>query len=749
MTQGNFGRYQIKSEIGRGGMATVFFAYDPRFERDVAIKVLPQALLHDPQFRARFEREAKTIALLEHPAIVPVYDFGEEEGQPYIVMRYMAGGSLAERLNQGPLDLSGARQIITRLAPALDAAHARGIIHRDLKPGNILFDQYGNACLSDFGIARLVDATTATLTGEAIVGTPAYMSPEQIQGDKDLDGRSDIYSMGIILYQMLAGNTPYQADTPAKLMMKHLLEPVPLIRAARADIPTQIESIIARALAKEPVERFATTADLAAGLAQAVRGEGDPTIHTSGPGPASRANAESAPATVAGRAFGETRPITPPPDRPLTPPPAPAGKRKGVPIWGIALAVLLLLGFLGGGGAVVWWAASTLLDKPLVNAPPATQVLAIAQASDTHAPTSTLSPPTATSTLPPTSTETPAPTSTGTPPPATPTPEPSPTQEPAIPAAPVTGGADWVAFVNANEIWAAHLDGSDLVKLTTDGGSKSNLQWGPDGESIFYLMGKCIYQVSLTGGRVDVVTCFNSAESVSEFEISRDGEQVAISVNNELFIVPFDLEKLAKTTTKSGLVSMAGCKEFAPLQEIFIKTAQWAHDGQSIAAVFLSNDPTTGKRIDLIDILNVGACRAGRPSRIDQFPSTRFTISGYEQNPFIQNFSWDGRYLFALTSNIRNDGFGDLYIYNHDLHKAQLRINPIDGKCCYRDPVWSPDGTHLLFAFQEYSAENKIELYYIPYGTVGAGVQYTPIPLPDAFFSQRTSKPWAVLRPAQ
>ena len=134
MSAQQFGRYIIKGELGRGGMATVFHAYDPRFERDVAIKVLPREFLHDPQFRVRFDREAKTIALIEHPAIVPVYDFGEEEGQPYIVMRYMSGGSMSERLAQGPLPINEVVNMINRLAPALDAAHSKGIIHRDLKP---------------------------------------------------------------------------------------------------------------------------------------------------------------------------------------------------------------------------------------------------------------------------------------------------------------------------------------------------------------------------------------------------------------------------------------------------------------------------------------------------------------------------------------------------------------------------------------------------------------------------------------
>ena len=233
MTQtisGKFGRYEILTEIARGGMATVYHAHDPRFERDVAIKVLPQALLHDPQFRTRFEREAKVIARLEHPAIVPVYDFGEEDGQPYIIMRFMSGGDLSEMIARGPMSLDETAKIISRLAPALDAAHALDIIHRDIKPGNVLFDRYSNAYLSDFGIARIIsEDQAATITGGAIIGTPAYMSPEQVQGMKTISGRTDIYALGILIYQMLTGERPYQADSTAQLMMMHILEPVPKI----------------------------------------------------------------------------------------------------------------------------------------------------------------------------------------------------------------------------------------------------------------------------------------------------------------------------------------------------------------------------------------------------------------------------------------------------------------------------------------------------------------------------------------
>ena len=271
MSAEHIGRYEIKSEQGRGGMATVYHAYDPHFGRDVAIKVLPPQFLHDPMFRERFDREAHTIAALEHSAIVPVYDFGEDGNLPYIVMRFMTGGSLAARLHNGPLSVADSAAIIERVAAALDEAHRRGIIHRDLKPGNILFDHYNDAFLSDFGIAKLTEATAA-LTGSAIIGTPAYMSPEQARGEADVDGRSDIYSLGVILFEMLSGQAPYDADTPMGIAIKHILDPVPLIRSINPDLPDAVEGIIARALAKDPNHRFQTAGEMAVALTAVAEG---------------------------------------------------------------------------------------------------------------------------------------------------------------------------------------------------------------------------------------------------------------------------------------------------------------------------------------------------------------------------------------------------------------------------------------------------------------------------------------------
>ncbi|MCP5095534.1 MAG: protein kinase [Chloroflexi bacterium] len=274
MTIEQFGRYQIKSELGRGGMATVYLAHDPRFGRDVALKVLSVAYRDDPTFRGRFEREARTIATLEHRAIVPVYDFGEDNEQLYLVMRYMPGGTLLDRIVMKPFTLVEAAPIIRRIASSLDHAHEHGVIHRDLKPANVLFDQYNNAFLSDFGIVKLAGGTTTGLTGSGVIGTPAYMSPEQIHGDQEIDGRSDIYTLGIILFEMLTGFKPYRADTPVKQMMAHVLNPIPNIRKYNPLLPRNCESMIQKALAKERVDRFATAEALHEALTMTASGQG-------------------------------------------------------------------------------------------------------------------------------------------------------------------------------------------------------------------------------------------------------------------------------------------------------------------------------------------------------------------------------------------------------------------------------------------------------------------------------------------
>lgn len=265
MPKDTIARYEIKSELGRGGMAVVYLANDPNFRRNVAIKLVSGNFQDDSTYRERFEREARLIARIEHPAIVPVYDYGEEGKRLYLVMRYMPGGSLADKIKAGILTLGYATQVISQIAPALDAVHSQGIVHRDLKPGNILFDGFGNPAISDFGIAHFTTATS-DLTGSAVIGTPSYMSPEQVRADADLDGRSDVYALGAILFEMLTGQGPFHANTPMSVALKHLTDPLPAIRSLRPDLPMELEPILNKALAKDREARYTTASELASAL---------------------------------------------------------------------------------------------------------------------------------------------------------------------------------------------------------------------------------------------------------------------------------------------------------------------------------------------------------------------------------------------------------------------------------------------------------------------------------------------------
>ena len=748
MNQEKIGRYEVKAEVGRGGMATVYRSYDPSFERDVAIKVLPPAFQHDPQFRVRFEREAKTIALLEHPAIVPVYDFGEDDQKLYIVMRFMSGGSLSLRLKEGEVTKEETQQVISRLAPSLDAAHTKGIIHRDIKPGNILFDQYGNAFLSDFGIARITEHAGTTITGNSIIGTPAYMSPEQVQGDKDLDGRSDIYSLGIIVFQMLTGRLPYQSDTPAKTMMMHILDPIPNVLEVNPNLPPGFDDVITQALAKKPEDRYSTASEMATALEAAMKGE---------PVPVRQVLAEDTIESPLPTLLHQTEKSTIP-SQPETAAVPEQEKRQSKGLFAVlgVVAVVVVLGLI---------AASLISFRIPIQIPG----IGIIAPSATATSTSTQQPPTAetpspilgetvisegvTETeLPPIiPTSEPSPTLTSTPIQIS-TPTTTPTITPtSIPSIPVIGGADKIALIKENDIWTMNVDGTDLSQLTNDSAEKSNLQWSPDGESVNYISGKCAWSANITSGRLDIIACFEVADYLEAFEISPSGEQVAISLNRELFIVPYDLERLGQAKYRTDLIEMTECEFYTPYtrggSSVPVKRVRWSNDEQQIAISKLG--VVDGSSEDLIHILDISEC-VETPPRLDEFPGRRFPFYDSDTRTVLQNFAWDGQFLFTLFTHKRNGGFGDLWVYNTDLHRPDI-INPIDDTCCYRDPHWSPDGRYLIVVYQDQSlgTEGEIQFYYMPFGTIGTGLSYPPMPLPEDFFENPRERPLPVLRPAK
>jgi serine/threonine protein kinase/formylglycine-generating enzyme required for sulfatase activity len=257
------GQYKILEEIGYGGMAEVYRAIQVSIGREVAIKVLSSQFLKEHTFLARFVREAEVISRLQHPHILPVYDYGEQGGYPYIAMAHMSGGSLIDRIRDAesglPLDYTA--RIVAQVASALDYAHGRGIIHRDFKPSNVLLDDRDNAYLADFGIAKVAEATTQ-LTGSSIIGTPAYIAPEMAHRE-GVTPLIDIYALGVMVYQMLTGRLPFDADTPMGLLLAHLSAPIPDARKMRPDLPNEVQIIIERGMAKDPVARYPTAGELA------------------------------------------------------------------------------------------------------------------------------------------------------------------------------------------------------------------------------------------------------------------------------------------------------------------------------------------------------------------------------------------------------------------------------------------------------------------------------------------------------
>jgi len=263
------GRYQIIAELGRGGMAVVYRALDPNIGREVALKLMSREFLSDPEFHQRFAREARAIGALESSSIVPIYDFGEDKGQPYLVMRLMTGGSLVDKLRQGAMPIEMVNLYLNRLAEALDEAHSKGIIHRDLKPGNILLDQKRLPYLADFGIVKLLESN-ATMTGRGgAIGTPAYMSPEHFEGK--VSARSDIYALGVIVYQMFTGKLPFQAKTASEWLKAHLMDaPIPL-QVAHSGLPPILQTVLERALAKNPQNRYQSAGQFAHAINEVTR----------------------------------------------------------------------------------------------------------------------------------------------------------------------------------------------------------------------------------------------------------------------------------------------------------------------------------------------------------------------------------------------------------------------------------------------------------------------------------------------
>jgi len=467
LTGKQLGPYQVVAPLGEGGMAAVYKAYQPSVDRYVALKVLPRYFASDPQFVGRFEQEAKVIAKFQHPHILPVFDFGEADGYTYIVMPFVEGGTLADFLKGQPLSPAQIERVISQVGDALAYAHARGVVHRDVKPSNILIDPGGNCLLTDFGVAKIVEGTAQFTRTGGIVGTPAYMAPEQIQGH-ELDGRSDLYSLGIVLYEMAAGRPPYRAETPPAIFVKHLHDPLPLPRTLNPALPEGIERVILKALAKNREARYPTAGDLVQAVRTAV---GTATTTAERP-------------EVPGQEVVETVVVDarPPATTPVPAPAADASRQPANLKWILAIVGLVILvgvigwiafggrlaGISGGDQVALGATATPTAPSPAASAP------VVPEAADTPAPIKT---PVPAKTSTPRPTQTPLPTETPKPVPSptstataapTDTPLPTDTPVPQQPTAAPIAGPD------------APLPGTETVPLSN---MASSIPWLPLDES--------------------------------------------------------------------------------------------------------------------------------------------------------------------------------------------------------------------------------------------------------------------------
>jgi tRNA A-37 threonylcarbamoyl transferase component Bud32 len=779
------GRYKIEELLGQGGMSSVYKAFDPNLRRTVAVKLIHPHLSNNAEFVQRFESEATAIARLRHSNIVQVFDFNHEGDLYYMVLEYVAGETLQcriKRLNETNrrLPVGDALRFTIDICQAADYAHQRGLIHRDIKPANVMLDVCGHAILMDFGIARILGGQQHTATG-AVLGTAMYMSPEQIQGLHP-DARSDIYSIGVTLFEALGGRPPFKADSMMTLMMMHLNDPVPDLSQLHPGIPAPVKALVNRALEKDRAHRFQSCPEMAAALQQALDNLGEPAvaaasaagstpIYTSPPPPFETV-IEAPPPPGAAATVIEPAAFAAPPTVQVQPPvsrqgpaelglaqpgpsagpvpewqpmePVRAAPRKKTLLWG-SLAVVLLVVLAGGGLFLLGAIRAMLPGKParetslptlsLAAVVTDTPSLPLVSSTGTSASAAALPLPTSTATAEPTATSEPTLESTL-------APTITPTNPPALP---VIGGADKIAFSLNQDIWVANVDGSQTQQLTRDGTTKKDLRWLPGGQGLSYISGKCIQTVSLEGA-VAPVTCFNNSDYLDAFEVSPDGQRVAISLDRLLYLLPFDLARLAEANTHAELAALAGCPELAPYQRNSAISARWSKDSQALAVVALGvlGD---GRRGEIVQLVAVDRCIANPMVQV-QFPQPHFTFSEYNHQPTLPGLAWDGGVLFALNGLTRNDGFGELHIFNRETYKALLSINPVNKHCCYSGPQFSPDGEYLLFAFQDISlgAHSVTQIYYIPYGTLGTGMAYEPLPLPE--YTNPREQPQPVLRPA-
>jgi serine/threonine protein kinase len=690
------GSYEIRSLFSDNGRTRLLYAYDQHFGSEVIIKLLPADFLSDPDFRTHFEQDMRTLSAKPLPAIVPVYDIGQYEGRTFLVERFMPGGSLADRIAEGPLELAEVVRITERLSQGLDAAHERGVLHLNIKPSNILFDENDEPFLSDFGQVR-TSQTSATDVLNQLDGAPAFNSPEQALGQFDLDHRSDLYAFGALVFTMLSGRVPYPDENPIMQAMQHVSSPTPDILKLRPGLPAGCAAAIDWAMCKDPDLRYASAGEFAAIFAQQAQ---------------------------------RTQPEK---------------KRRSRRPLRIALLLILVVLLIGA-------AAGEAMGRLALSKAPQNVFEAVAQiALMVNPPTATLIPPSLTPTLAPPSQTPTAPPSTVAP---TLTPVPSRTPAPTQTLTPtptklVMGFADKIAVIRHNDIWVANINGSNLEQVTTDQRTKKDLRWTPDGKALVYSTGLCYQLLTYPEKESTQLGCFEDLAISPDMSSMVIGKTIILDNRNKQwlnFYGPFDLllqgliRDIPREPVSGGYPFEGG------------RLTQFSADGQTLASVFRS--PYRGSFLDILELFSLRG--AGEKVDVhDYMPGDRFSLRGYlgpNDAHTLSDFGWDGDRTFALHGIVSRTGYGDMVIYTRipeqNNYKAE-KLAPIDGQCCYQDIQWSPNREYLLFVFQDNRYLKDTQVYYERYATIRENLPRTPLLFPDSFFDDPEARVEPALRPAK
>lgn len=711
------GTYTIRHYLGMGECGKVYRASHQWTGIDAVVKLLPEGFFADRAYKERFEQEVRILALYDlPPAIVPVDEYQLEGDQPYLVTHYFPGGSLAEKLESGPLEDADVFWIASQLAFGLDFMHRSGVKHRNIKPENILFDHELQPHLVDYDLFPPPDND---LTGvfHPVPASLSYLSPEQALNRNAGDERSDVYSLAGIVYAMLSGHAPFvKFGSNLEQAVAHIRQEPPDICLERTELPTKCSAVIQKGLAKSPGHRYATPLEFVNALGQSL-GYDVSEFALGG---------ENATGTISD-------------------PPKIRNRWMSIAVFTL---LVLVVGIIGGG-----YVMGFLRPVPGVNngnSPGLTVVATEPAISDQAGQTNPLLTPswTALASLTPimkvvsTKDVTLTPDILVQPAVSNSTVE----AEVGVPSIPIIGGADKIAMINESEIWLANLDGSGLEVITQDKIAKTDLEWLPDGSGLIYHAEGCFYYLPYNGSTLDGSKNMKLA-CLGDLAISPDMKEMiygnSVRLRNENmgwlnYTEPYSLQKLTSIGSLDRQVN--GCFIEGGWQTMY------SSDGKRLASIYLA--PYQGRPVEVIRLYTIDKC--GQPvDVVVAFPDVFFTMRNYigpDDDGKLDEFGWNGEELFAVHGNTSN-GFGDIVIFNTGTRQAKF-VAPIEGQCCYQDIQWSPDGQYLLFVFKDARYTENSRIYYIPYGTIDTGRSYQPLDIPVYFFAKIKERVEPALRPA-